>query len=122
MVHYLSQNLGDYAICDSSGEEDDDWWTAIFGSDCWLWQYRFDNHLNYFNVDWGCSSTSSGNAAPLSMIQEMKHDLKIPNKVPTVDVVIVSVAIVTVMMFVVFTLWRCGFRCSVWRKHQKQYK
>merc|ERR1712062_220425 len=91
MVHYLSQSLGDYAVCDPSGEEDDDWWTAIFGSDCWLWQFRPDNHLNYLGVDHGCSSsTSSGNAAPLSMIQGMNRDFKIPNKVPIVDVLVVD--------------------------------
>ena len=82
--------------------------------------------MTYFGVDveifdLGCpsGSYSDAHAAPLSMIhdQEMERELRIPDKVPTVDVVIVAV-----LMFVALTLWRCGFRCSVWRKQQKPYK
>jgi len=62
-------------------------------------------------------TTQSANAAPLSLINEMERDLKIPDKLPTATVVMMAV-----VMFVVFALWRCGFRCTFSRKEKKSYK
>jgi len=63
------------------------------------------------------SETTAANAVPLSgYINELERDLKIPQKLPMATVLIMAV-----MVFAVFALRRCGFRCSLWRK-QKSYK
>jgi len=137
MVHYTDSENREYTICDSSGEEH--WLIGLYNINCWVSMYMdVTKHNQYFNEEKQCSQDSSAlaasekimddlspksqitpsvNADRMSVIQKLERDLKIPDKLPTV-----TVAVVAVMVFAVIAFWRCGFRCSIWRKQQKPYK